>query len=161
MGADESDRIPPLTMFRLCQMKMASHSRDPTYNNVNASIITQLAMNLSVIVACVPFSKSIMEDVKSGILGGLPIKTTVNSSSNDSTKHTPQVMPRIWRRPGDGLLLVLESDSTKTSITSGQRPAGNRTSQCSSLGSNRMVIKQTMGFAVHSEQVRFSLNTVS
>ena len=161
MVSNESDRIPPLTVFRLYQLKKGSHSLDPTYNNVNASIITQLAMNLSVIVACVPFSRPIMKDVKSGILGGFRINSTAHGSPDSSTARILKAMPQTRGRPGDGFLLTPESNSTKPFITSGRNPAETLTSRCSSLGSNRMVIKQTMGFAVHSEQVRSSLNSVS
>ncbi|CAD6577570.1 MAG: hypothetical protein ASARMPRED_008324 [Alectoria sarmentosa] len=152
--------IPPLTSLRLFYFTKTSKLPDHTYNSINTSIITQLAMNLSVIVACVPFFKPVLDDVQSGLLGGLRIKIAARSSPSNSTENILQILPRTRRRPGDKFLPIADFD-TETIITGGKRSAESLTSHSNSIGSDEMIIKQTTSFTVHSEHNRHDVQTLS
>ncbi|KAL9069666.1 MAG: hypothetical protein Q9161_005366 [Pseudevernia consocians] len=114
--------VPPLTVPRLFYFTRASHSPDQTYNDFNTSIVSQLTMTLSVIVACIPFSKPVADDVQSGILDNLRTNTMAHSSpKNDSTGHILQALPRTRRRPGDGFRRIADPKGTDNAVTTGKR----------------------------------------
>ena len=151
MGADKTDRIPPLTILRLFYFTRASYLPDQTYNSFNTSIVSQLTMNLSVIVACIPFSKPVADDVQSGILDNFRTNTMAHSSlNNDSTGHILQALPRTRRRPGDGFLLIADSQKTDHVVATGER---------TDKSLDKLAIRQKTGFAVHTEDKRYGANT--
>ena len=143
----------PLIILRLLYLMKVSHSSDRTYDSLNLWIITEIAVNLSVVTACVPFSKPFADGVQSGVLGGdIRFKKSAQGSLEDSTGHTLQSLSRARQRPGDGFLLIPESSNAETVVTTGTEPARDCLSESTSFGSDRMIIRQTTGFTVHSEQ---------
>lgn len=142
-----------LIILRLFFLTRISHSSDRTYDSLNLWIITEIAVNLSVVIACVPFSKPFADDIQSGVLGGeIRFKESAQGSSEDSAGHTLQSLSRARQRYGDGFLLIPESSNAETVVTTGTGPARDGLLQSTSFGSDRLNIRQTTSFAVHSEQ---------
>ena len=140
-----------LIILRLFYLTRVSHSSDRTYDSLNLWIITEIAVNLSVVIACVPFSKPFADDIQSGVLGG-EIRFKEPAQAEDSAGHTLQSLSRARQRHGDGFLLIPESNNAETVVTTGTGPARDGLLQSTSFGSDRLNIRQTTSFTVHSEQ---------
>ena len=107
-------------------------------------------MNLSVIVACIPFLKPFADDVQSGVLR---IKNSNQDPPDTMTGHALHMMPnRVQQGSGNDLYVVLESSNALTTVTSGDGLAQGSNSRRSSFSSDKMIIKQTRAFAVYSER---------
>ena len=138
--------------MRLYYFTKASKSSDPTYDNVNTSIFALLVVNLGVVAACIPFSKPFADYVQSGVLGG---GLRINTSSLHSPEMTPgqglQLSSRTRQHAGDGFLRIPDFGNAETVVTASRHSIGGTDQRSSDFSSDDMIIKQTTGFAVHSE----------
>ena len=143
----------PLLILRLLYLREISHSSDRTYDSLNLWVITEIAVNLSVVIACVPFSKPSTDSLQNGVWGGgIRFMKSTQVSREDSTGHTLQSLSRARQRSGDGFLPISESSNAETVVTTGTEPARDGLSESTRFGSDEMMIRQTTGFMVHSEQ---------
>ena len=96
-------------------------------------------MNLSVIVACIPFLKPFADDVQSRVLR---IKSSKQDSPATTTRHALQKMPNRMQRGSDvGFQFVPKSGKAQTIITGGDGLVQGSKSRRSSFGSDKMIIK--------------------
>jgi hypothetical protein len=67
-------RMIPLTVVRLIFIAQTVTSSDRTYDDFNTVLMSQIIINISIIVACVPFLKPFMESLQTGfIVGGVQV----------------------------------------------------------------------------------------
>ena len=59
-------RIFPPTVVRLVYISWAFNNNDQVFAEWRVAVVTQVAMNTSIIVACVPFLKPVMEHLQPG-----------------------------------------------------------------------------------------------
>lgn len=138
--------------MRLDYLIRGSNTRDPTLTNWAIVLSAQVVQNLSIITACIPYLKPLLESLESGMIGNNDIRRlgdtpgdTMGSGSRgyDSTK-----MSNISSKPKP-------SESTSTSGGSATRPTtanGVMTSggqdeaedwDCESQRSSSRIIKTT------------------
>ena len=63
-------RIVPLTILRLIYITSTSKSADHTWDEFDAVATTQIIVNLSVVVACIPFLKPFLDSLQTGAISG-------------------------------------------------------------------------------------------
>ena len=113
-------------------------------------VVTELAMNLGVFVACIPFIKPFVHDVQSGVLR---VKGSNGASLDTTTEHALHtVSTRTQHGRRSPLHMNPESSKTQTTVTSRDRHDQGPNSRRSSFGSNEMIIKQTRAFVVHTDR---------
>lgn len=86
------ERNVPLTILRLVYISQAFASSDRIYYDWKVAVLTQLGMNASIIVACAPFLKPVMDQLQPGwatsnVRTGLGYNTIVGKSRNDTTGY--------------------------------------------------------------------------
>lgn len=142
-------------MLRMVYLSSASKSSDRTYADFNTAIVTEIDMNLSIIFACFPFLKPVMDGLQTGllnsdihILDNKKAATGTDSSLGLSTwsKKSRQDANNIYQGPHQRL-------NTQESITQPiAASAGNDWQDLESIdkdeGSAKR-IKKTTAIALH------------
>ena len=80
-------RTTPLIVVRLVYIFQAFNTSDRVFAEWRCAVVTQLTMNLSIIVACVPFLKTVINHLQPGwstsnVRVGLGFKTIANLEAN-------------------------------------------------------------------------------
>lgn len=145
----------PLAILRMVYLSSAAKSSDRTFADFNTTIVTEIDMNLSIIFACFPFLKPVMDGLQTGLLTSdihiLDTKkpsTGTDSSFGLSTwsKKSRQDANKIYQGPHQRL-------NTQESITQPVvAAAGNDWQDVESMDKNEESakgIKKTTAIALH------------
>lgn len=136
-------------------LSSASKSSDRTFADFNTTIVTEIDMNLSIIFACFPFLKPVMDGLQTGLLNSdihiLDIKkpgTGTDSSFGLSTwsKKSRQDASKIYQGPHQRL--NTQESITKPVIASVGNDWQDVESNEMDEGSNKR-IKKTTAIALH------------
>lgn len=60
--------VIPLAILRIVYLSSAAKSSDRTFADFNTVMVTEIDMNLSIIFACFPFLKPVMDGLQTGLL---------------------------------------------------------------------------------------------
>ena len=146
----------PLTALRLFYITQALGSSDRTYELFTATVVTQVGMNVSIIVTCIPFVKQFLDHIQPGwstsdIRTGLGYNTIMGRSGKDypmgsvvkSANHTNttdiQKTGQPWSEDG-----ILESRTFTATIEPRAPTPGGSVLEGTKL-------RQTIGCIMHSE----------
>ena len=59
-------RYIPLAVLRLIYLSSSLRSPDRTHSDFRLAVVTQIGMNLTIILACVPFLKPLLDNIQPG-----------------------------------------------------------------------------------------------
>lgn len=136
-------------------LSSASRSSDRTFADFNTAIVTEIDMNLSIVFACFPFLKPVMDGLQTGLLNSdihiLDIKkpaTGTDSSFALSTwsKKSRQDASKIYQGPHQRL--NTQESITQPVITSADNDWQDVESNDKDEGSAKQ-IKKTTAIALH------------
>ncbi|MCJ1355582.1 MAG: hypothetical protein MMC33_005574 [Icmadophila ericetorum] len=151
--------IVPLTILRLIYITSTSKSADHTWDEFDAVATTQIIVNLSVVVACIPFLKPFLDSLQTGaISGNIRLKPL---SDNSAAKKAANSLRSRKDNAGNGASFHfgsqhnwMDSSITHTTLITTDGHSEPVTANGSSNSSESMRIKQTTGVTVQFESYK-------
>jgi len=145
----------PLIALRLHFISTASASSDHPFDDYQTSLTTQIGLNLSIVLTCVPSLKTFMKDVEHGLFtSDLRVAPHTGHFSSyamsfvGSSKDRTQPSRSAKRGRLENWFSKIETFTT----TFGANPE-EPLSRSNSGGSNKMIIRQTKSVTVESEGI--------
>lgn len=154
----DASRYMPLIVLRLVFITQSYESPDRTYNDFKVVVATQVGMNVSIILACVPFLKPLLDNLHPGwstsdVRTGLGYNSMADSIARRNYAIGSVVksanQSKIGQRSATRPQWVKTGMKHSHTVTATGDPAESRPN---SGNSDKMMIQHTTGYTVQSEQ---------